>query len=80
MGCDPLVLVELHLSGFVSIFVTEKNKCKVNWSMYKFRSSETYAYHLIRCCLQIGFTYWNFILPYSWTGVQRSTNTVLAST
>jgi hypothetical protein len=24
MGCGPLVLVELHLSGLVSIFVTEK--------------------------------------------------------
>jgi len=24
MGCGPLVLVELHLSGLVSTFVTEK--------------------------------------------------------
>jgi hypothetical protein len=65
MGFGPLVLVELHLSGLVSIFVTEKNKCKVNWSMYKFRSSETNAYKLMRCCLQIGVTYKNFILPHS---------------
>lgn len=56
MGCGPLVLVELHLSGFASIFVTEKYKCKVTWSMYKFRSSETDAHHPIRCCLQIGVT------------------------
>jgi hypothetical protein len=24
IGCGPLVLVELHLSGIVSIFVTER--------------------------------------------------------